>query len=69
MMIAHYPRPQDPRPDAEARFAVRNLEATLEVEQGLADLRMLLGEAHRREDETALEGLLWRVRGAVGGLG
>lgn len=69
MMMAHYPRPQDPRPDAEERFAVRNLETTLEVGQGLADLRMLLGEAHKREDDAAPEGLLWRVRGAVGGLG
>lgn len=45
-----------------------NLEATFEVEQTLADLRMLLATAHKMEDDVALEGLVGRVRQAVWGL-
>lgn len=69
-MLAFWPHPiKDPRPDPEERFAVRNLKATLEIEQGLADLRTVLYRTHEWEEEEALEGLRERVRGAVWGLG
>jgi hypothetical protein len=44
------------------------LAKTLEIEQGLADLRALLLECHRKADDGALEGLRSRVMGAVEGL-
>lgn len=47
---------------------MRNLEATLEVEQALADLRKLLREVQKRKDDLAREGLVGRVRQAVWGL-
>ena len=52
-----FPGPDEPRPEPEERFEVRNLESVLEIEQGLADLRALLREALRVGDERALEGL------------
>jgi len=68
-MWKNFPSPSEPRPESEERFAVRHLECTLEVEQGLADLRQLLKQCQRAEDEMALEGLRARVRWAVQGLG
>jgi hypothetical protein len=47
------------------RFPVRVREITLEVEQGLADLRMLLNECLRVEDAAALRALRDRVKGAL----
>lgn len=47
---------------------MRTLKTTLEIEQGLADLRDLLRECQRVGDESALEGLRGRVRGAVDGV-
>ena len=44
------------------------LEVTLEIEQGLADLRGMLREGVRRGDERVVMGLRRRVRGAVEGL-
>jgi hypothetical protein len=67
-MQANFPSPHDPRPEPEERFAVRSLAKTLEIEQGLADLRVLLMECHRSGDDGALEGLRARVEGAVEGL-
>ena len=62
------PSPGDwPRPEPEGRFEVRTLETTLEIEQGLAELRALLRECQRVGSEAALEGLRVRVRGAVEG--
>ena len=57
----------EPRPEPEERFEVSTLECTLEIEQGLADLRGLLREGQRVGDGVALEGLRVRVRGAVEG--
>lgn len=57
----------EPRPEPEERFEVRTLECTMEIEQGLADLRALLRECQSVENEMALEGLRVRVRGAVEG--
>lgn len=67
----HYPlhKTGQPKPDPKERFAVRVLETTLEIEQGLADLRALLKECHRTEDGNALEGLRRRVQVAAEGLG
>lgn len=67
-MLDHYPSPDDPRPEPEERFAVQVLESTLEIEQGLADLRGLLKECHRMEDEEALEGLRVRIGWALEGM-
>jgi hypothetical protein len=47
-LLANFPSPDDPRPEPEERFAVRSLAKTLEIEQGLADLRALLLECHRK---------------------
>lgn len=67
----HYPlhKTGQPKPDPKKRFAVRMLESTLEIEQGLADLRELLKECHRTENGNALEGLRRRVQVAAEGLG
>jgi hypothetical protein len=45
-MFKNFPAPGESRPEPEERFAVRALESTLEVEQGLADLRVLLKQCH-----------------------
>ncbi|KAM0701731.1 hypothetical protein Q7P35_010640 [Cladosporium inversicolor] len=63
-----FPGPGEPRPEPEERFEVRTLEVTMEIEQGLADLRGFLRECQRRGDERALEGLRGRVRGAMEGV-
>lgn len=67
----HYPlhKTGQAKPDPKERFAVRVLETTLEIEQGLADLRELLKECHRTENGKALEGLRRRVQAAAEGLG
>ena len=57
----------EPTPEPEERFEVRTLECTTEIEQGLADLRALLRECQRAENDMALEGLRVRVRGALEG--
>lgn len=67
-MLDHYPSPDDPRPDPEERFAVRVLDTTLDIEQGLADMKGLLKECHRMEDEEALEGLRVRIEWALEGM-
>jgi len=51
--------------DEEERFPVRVRKTTLEIEQGLADLRMLLGECLRTENEQALEALRDRIKTAL----
>ena len=47
------------------RFPVRMREVILEVEQGVADLRMLLSECLRVEDAAALRALRDRIKGAL----
>jgi hypothetical protein len=51
--------------EPEERFPVRMREVILEVEQGIADLRMLLKEYLRTEDAKALRALRERVQGAL----
>jgi hypothetical protein len=51
--------------EPEERFPVRMREVILEVEQGIADLRMLLKECLRTEDAKALRALRERVQGAL----
>lgn len=51
--------------EEQERFPVRVHEVTLEIEQGLADLRVLLKECLGAEDERALEALRGRVSGAL----
>ena len=51
--------------EEEERFPVRVRELTLEVEQGLADLRLLLSECHRVENEGALLALRDRIKTAL----
>jgi hypothetical protein len=51
--------------DVGERFPVRMREAILEVEQGVADLRMLLSECLRVEDDAALMALRDRVKVAL----
>jgi hypothetical protein len=51
--------------DEGERFPVRMREVILEVEQGVADLRMLLNECLRVEDAGALRALRDRVNGAL----
>jgi hypothetical protein len=51
--------------EPEERFPVRMREVILEVEQGIADLRMLLRECLRVEDAAALKALGERVQGAL----
>ena len=51
--------------DEGERFPVRVRKTTLEIEQGLADLRMLLGECLRTENEQALEALRDRIKTAL----
>lgn len=52
----------------EERFPVRVREITLKVEQGLADLRMLLAKSLRDEDAEALEALRDNIKVALAGL-
>jgi hypothetical protein len=47
------------------RFPVRMREVILEVEQGVADLRMLLSECLHVEDDAALMALRDRVKAAL----
>lgn len=56
------------RPPPEDSFAVRTRTKTTEVEQGLANLRMLLNECRRTENDEALACLARRVTGALEGL-
>jgi hypothetical protein len=51
--------------DVGERFPVRMREVILEVEQGVADLRMLLSECLRVEDDGALRALRDRVKAAL----
>ena len=51
--------------EPEERFPVCMREVILEVEQGIADLRMLLKECLRTEDAKALRALRERVQGAL----
>ena len=51
--------------EPEERFPVRMRETILEVEQGIADLRLLLSECLRTEDATALKALGERVGRAL----
>ena len=51
--------------DEGERFPVHMREVILEVEQGVADLRMLLNECLRVEDAGALKALRDRVNGAL----
>lgn len=67
-MINHMPAPNDQRPEPEARFSVGFYESTLEIEQGLSDLRHFLQDCQRSGDDLALEGLRKRVKRAVVGL-
>jgi hypothetical protein len=51
--------------DVGERFPVRMREVILEVEQGVADLRMLLSECLHVEDDAALMALRDRVKAAL----
>lgn len=70
MMVAYdSPGEKRRRPRAEECFAVRNLASTLEVEQGLADLRERLRVVHVVGDDAGMEELRTVVRWAVEGVG
>jgi len=58
-------RRADGEEEPEERFPVRMREVILEVEQGIADLRMLLKECLRVEDAAALKALGERIQGAL----
>jgi len=51
--------------EVQERFPVRMRETILEVEQGIADLRLLLSECLRTEDAEALKALGERVGRAL----